>query len=262
VNAAAFALLGVDLISQPPLAATVLQRCSFSSCCVRAACRHSGGLAAAALTFVQFLNPTANWYALFVAVLAIIALAWPSRSVARLLLVGFLLGALFLFRQLTGVLFAMGALTYLLYEAHAARVNAARRSRRRHRRNDTRAAGYLIAKVELFAARSMASGSLTWPGRSPSGPPDRAVVRLMGWLLAGSLLAAVPLLIYRRARALADWLRDSFVTANRITGFEFISTPGTDLLARCGGRPAAVNAVGRERAVLDVPGRIAGGRRS
>jgi hypothetical protein len=64
-------------------------------------------------------------------------------------------------------------------------------------------------------------------------PPDREVARLIGWLLTGSVLAAVPLLLYLGMHgALADWLRDSFVTANRMTGLDFISTPGYfDLLA-------------------------------
>jgi len=242
VNAAAFALLGVDLINlRYPLAlATVLQ-----AVLVFLLLRPrgplvavSGGLAAAALTFIQFLNPTANWYALFVAVLAIIALAWPSRSASRLLLIGFLLGALFLVRQLTGVLFAIGALTYLLYEAHAVAPAAARRAVLAPALIVVMTlglGGYLVAKVELFAALLYG----LWPllilawALTHLRPPDRAVVRLMGWLLAGSLLAAVPLLIYLGVhRALADWLRDSFVTANRITGLDFISTPGYfDLLA-------------------------------
>ena len=259
LNAAAFALLGVDLVSlRYPLAlATVLQsvlvflllRPRGSLIAV------SGGMAATALTFVQFLNPTANWYALFVAVLAVMALAWPSRSPARLLLVGFLLGALFLVRQLTGVLFAMGALTYLLYEAHAAAPAAVRRAVLAPALIVVMTlglAGYLVANVELFAALLYG----LWPllilawALTHLRPPDRVVARLIGWLLAGSVLAAVPLLIYLGAHgALADWLRDSFVTANRMTGLDFISTPGyLDLLAlaaenvlRPAGLVAAVN---------------------
>ena len=242
VNAAAFGLLGVDLVSlRYPLAlATVLQAVLvFLLLRPRGPLvAASGGMAATALTFIQFLNPTANWYALFVAVLAIMALTWPARTPARLVLIGFLLGALFLVRQLTGVLFAMGALTYLLCEAHAAAPGGMHRALLARSITGVMTlglAGYLIANVELFAALLYGLCPLlilAW-ALTRVRPPDREVARLIGWLLTGSVLAAVPLLLYLGMHgALADWLRDSFVTANRMTGLDFISTPGYfDLLA-------------------------------
>lgn len=241
LNVAAFALLGVDLVSlRYPLALATVIQTTLVFLLLRPRgplFATSGAVAAAALTFVQFLNPTANWYALFVAVLAITALASPSRSGARLLMIGFLLGALFLVRQLTGVLFAMGALTYLLYEAHAAAPQRASRAILARSIIGVMTfglAGYLIANVELFAALLYG----LWPllilvwALTHLQPSERVVARLIGWLLAGALLASAPLLIYLGVNgALADWLRDSFVTANRMTGLDFISTPGyLDLL--------------------------------
>lgn len=255
VNAAAFALMGIDLVSlRYPLAlATVLQAVLVfvllrSSGLLVAV---SGGLAAAALTFIQFLNPTANWYALFVAVLATMALASPSRSAWRVVAIGFLLGALFLVRQLTGVLFAMGALTYLLLEAHAAAPAFARRAVLARSLIAVMAlglAGYLVAKVEMFAALLYG----LWPllilawALTHLRPPDRAVARLIGWLLSGSLLAAAPLLVYVCVNgAFSAWLRDSFITANRLSRLDFLSTPGyLDLLELAAGNVRhPVNAV-------------------
>ncbi len=205
LNAAAFALLGIDLVSlRYPLAlATVLQAVLvFFLLRPRGPLvAASGGLAAAALTFVQFLNPTANWYALFVAVVATMVLAWPSRSAGRLVAWGFLLGVLFLVRQLTGVLFAMGALTYLLYEAQAAAAAPVRRAVLAPALVAVMAlglAGYLVANAELFGALLFGLGPLlilAW-ALANLKPPDRVVARLTGWLLTGALLAAVPLGVY------------------------------------------------------------------
>jgi hypothetical protein len=236
LNAAAFALFGADLVSlRYPLAfATVVQ--ALLVCLLLRArgplAAIGGGLAAAALTFVQFLNPTANWYALFVAVLAIATLAWPSRSRGRWVVVGFLLGVLFLVRQLSGVLFAMGTLVYLLQEVHIrAPVPGSRAvlSRSLTALMALGLAGYLVANAELFGALLYG----VWPllilvwAFANVRPADRTVAGLIGWLLAGALLAAVPLVVYLGIHGAAtDWLRDSFVTANRMTKLDFMSTSG------------------------------------
>src|SRR3546814_3815691 len=74
-----------------------------------AAVAFSGALGMSALTFVQFLNPTAHWYALFICTLAVALLSagWHRRR-GGLELLGFVLVTLFLFRQLSGVFAAMG----------------------------------------------------------------------------------------------------------------------------------------------------------
>jgi hypothetical protein len=86
----------------------------------------------------------------------------------------------------------------------------------------------------LFAALLYGVWPLLILGRALTDlrPPDRTVLRLVGWLLSGALLAAVPLVLYLGSHgALGDWLRDSFVTASRLTALEFISMPGyQDLL--------------------------------
>jgi len=63
------------------------------------------------------LNPTPNWYCLFLATLIAFCLSFisPDRR-WRLVLVGFLTGLIFLLRQITGVFVAMAVLTYFLTE--------------------------------------------------------------------------------------------------------------------------------------------------
>src|SRR5688572_7865476 len=81
VNAAAFSLFGVRMVSlryplalltviQAGLMFLVLKRGGVTTALI-------GGLALTSLSFVQFLNPTPNWYTLF---LAIATIAWLSRN--------------------------------------------------------------------------------------------------------------------------------------------------------------------------------------
>ena len=77
----------------------------------------AGGIAMTVLTFVQFLNPSANWYALFATVCLIAAAVWIPREAAyRYSILGGLLMIVIMFRQLTGGLVAIGLVTYLLCE--------------------------------------------------------------------------------------------------------------------------------------------------
>ena len=76
-----------------------------------------GGLVLTSLSFVQFLNPTPNWYTLFLAVATITWLSWnPVGLRWRHIVTGFLVGTTFLFRQLSGVFLASGVLVFLLLE--------------------------------------------------------------------------------------------------------------------------------------------------
>ena len=70
-----------------------------------------------ALSFVQFLNPSAHWYCLFLLIAVMCGLRWMPRDFRwRLEILGFLVVTLLLFRQLTGVIVAIGTLTFLLCE--------------------------------------------------------------------------------------------------------------------------------------------------
>ncbi len=69
------------------------------------------------LSIVQYFNPTAHWYChvLFIGIIGVLHWTKPSFS-GRMIFLGYLIGTIFLFRQLTGVLGAIGVLAYLLME--------------------------------------------------------------------------------------------------------------------------------------------------
>lgn len=76
-----------------------------------------GSIGATSLGVIQYLNPTPNWYCLFLATLIAFCLNSISPEKKwRLVLVGFLTGLIFLLRQITGVFVAMAVLTYFLTE--------------------------------------------------------------------------------------------------------------------------------------------------
>jgi 4-amino-4-deoxy-L-arabinose transferase-like glycosyltransferase len=120
-NAAAFSLFGVRIVSmryplavltviQAVLLFLILRRRGITTAIVAA-------LVLTSLGFIQFLNPTANWYALFCTVVTIAWLSWSQAGRAsRDVVTGMLLGTTFLFRQLSCVFLASGVLVFLLLE--------------------------------------------------------------------------------------------------------------------------------------------------
>ena len=122
-NAAAFRVFGLDLLSlrYPLVFMAGMQAILIFIMFYRSGRRRLAAVAAVAINalgVVNFLNPTSNWYCLFLVVLIACALIWiPRESRIRILVVGFLVGMLVLFRQLSGVLVCMGVVTALLLEA-------------------------------------------------------------------------------------------------------------------------------------------------
>ncbi|MFQ5972924.1 MAG: hypothetical protein ACE5Q3_11375, partial [Alphaproteobacteria bacterium] len=122
VNAAALWLFGTDLVSlRYPLAfLTVVQAGIVYLLLLPRGVIPAlvGAGALSSLSFVQFLNPTANWYALFFFLVVVAVLTWyPRETRGRVEIIGFLLALLFLFRQLSGVILAVGVVTWLLMES-------------------------------------------------------------------------------------------------------------------------------------------------
>lgn len=70
-----------------------------------------GSVATVALGPLVFLNPSANWYALFLAIgVALVIQRMETGSWGQLLVLGLLIGATFMVRQLSAVFLALGAL--------------------------------------------------------------------------------------------------------------------------------------------------------
>lgn len=229
LHALALRVFGEDLLSlrYPLVLLTVVQSL------LAASLLRPKGLAAAAIaaigatsfSFIQFLNPSANWYALFI----FFAACWtltrvnPTRP-SGAVLIGVLLGLGFLFRQLSGVFLAMGVLTWLLVNLPEGR-GTPWLARGLLAIMAVGLAGYLMSKHNIVAWLVFG----VWPmalllialWRARAGDGD--VAKLVLGLGAGVLLAAAPLAVHHLFEGtFAAWLQDVLFTALVIHGQDFI----------------------------------------
>lgn len=234
VNAFALRLFGSDLVAMRyPLAALTLVQTYLifrlllpSGISVAIA----GGAGMAILTSVQFLNPTAHWYSLFVTVTILTVLVrMRQESRWRLFVIGFLLMTLFLFRQLTGVMVAIGVVTYLLCENETLNRDQGRGRRLILARITLTLMGfglaaYLGVKTDVGAILFFGLGPLAiivW-ATAHGGRDNRDTAILLMKVLAGGLVALVPLTMYHLVNgSIAAWLYDAFVAAVNLTDLSF-----------------------------------------
>lgn len=235
VNAAAFSLFGVRLVSlRYPLAILTVVQSGLIFLLLRprgAVAASIGALAATSLGFIQFLNPTANWYCLFLAVATICWLRWvPFGSRWRDIGTGFLVGTTFLFRQLSGVLLGIGVVVYLLLQWPP--------SPREKPLGLARVVLILVAGgLAVYLARATdALGWLllgVWPfpillhvWRRTAAPNKELLATLLAVAL-GAVLAALPLIAYLIVHgATQAWLSDTFGAAISLPGLDFLRRPG------------------------------------
>ena len=247
LNALAFKLFGHQLVSLrlPLVAAGMVQ-----ACIIFMLFRPRGMMLAmtaaislTALSFVQFLNPTAHWYSLFLIILIIACLTGISRDNRwRLFVVGFLLITLLLFRQLSGVIAGIGVMAFLLYEAPrgATGLNSVF-ARALMTIMFMGLAGYLLAKADLPAILLFGVGPLLILalGCFKATVDNRYIARQLPALIAGGLVAALPLVAYHiHHGSLGIWYSDTVVSALTLTDFAFIDRPGYLLYAIIGLRQA------------------------
>ncbi len=230
-NALAFVVFGDDLVSlRYPLAAMGFVQ----SCLVFLLLLPRGILAAAAasvsltsLSLVQYLNPAAHWYCMFLLVVIVGVLAWcPRESRWRLEVLGFLIVTMFLVRQLTGVFMAIGVLTYLLCEAPRGASGADRlMARALVAIMAAGLGGYLLAMTQPVAAVMFGVGPLgilVWAW-SAAAVANRRVLRLLSRLALGGAVAAAPLVLYHVVNAsLGAWFHDTVVSAMALPRHDFI----------------------------------------
>ncbi len=230
-NALALRLFGDDLVSlRYPLAAmSFLQSCLIVLLLAQrgALVAAAAGVSMTALSLVQYLSPTANWYCLFLLIALICTLAWrPRESRWRLEIVGFLIVAIVLFRQLTGVIVGIGVLTFLLCEAPR---GAGPGQRWLARALIAVMAGglgaYLLAKTDLaalimFGCWPLAILLWTW---LKAAVPNRHVLGMLLRLSLGGIVALAPLLLYHTVHgSLGDWFDDSVISALSLSRLGFI----------------------------------------
>jgi hypothetical protein len=230
VNAAALGIFGPDLISlrYPLVVAGLLQ-----AIVLLFVFRHHdpwraavATIALAALGVIQFLNPTAHWYCLALVICLIATLGCSPQTTWRLVIAGFLIGTIVLFRQLTGFLVVVGTLTYLLWEAgdHSTSGREALLGRT--------VAALMLAVLGLYLLLATdVSGVVLfglWPilllVRLLTRPqaPTRAVARIGGLLMTGAALAALPLLAYHVLHgSLGAWAEDVGPAAVALTRLDF-----------------------------------------
>ena len=234
-NASAMAIFGSNLVAMRyPLAIlTVVQACLiFLITLPRGTIvAVAAGTAAAALTFIQFLNPTAHWYTLFLFVTVLAVLNWmPKESWWSTMAVGFLVMTIFLFRQLTGVFVGIGVLTFLLCVAGPTYTTACQfRDRTLARGSIVIMAigllGYLIAKTDLAGLIMFGMGPLVillWAiFRCDCRNSDAAAI--ISSLALGGLVALAPLVLYHLVNgSMLSWLDDTILAAFALSEMQFI----------------------------------------
>ena len=230
-NAAALKVFGSSLLSlRFPLMIVTVFQAILAFWFVRNA--HIGlailcGTVMASLTFVQFLNPTANWYCLFFVVVIILLIdstAISSRS--RLTLIGAMVGLVFLTRQLNGVMVGIAVLTYFVHEMSV------------HSKSDNTLAtrivlGPLIFVLAIYTWRATDLAGLLLIGIWPlligtyvtitARVSNQDVIRITSWLLVGALLASAPLVAYHVWHgSVEDFIDDVVVSAIALSNLEFI----------------------------------------
>ena len=231
IHAIAFQVFGRDMLSlrYPLLFITAIQAClvflifqsrGFWAGIVASLCLSAFG-------FPQIANPTTSLYAGFLTVLVLAGLVLLRPTCRRRLeILGFLTMLVFLFRQLTGVFVAMGLMTYLLIEASGdAKGGSKIAARAMIALMFVGIAGYLVKATDalgfiLFGVWPLAALFWSWRRVSLSGI---GLMRVMGRLLLGALMAVAPLIIYHwRYGSLDAWFNDCFIRSVRVTRLEHI----------------------------------------
>lgn len=231
LNALAFHIFGQDLLSlRYPLALLTILQSALLFWLIRQRGALVAGIAAfaaCALSFIQFLNPSANWYALFLCVLTIVV-AWrvDETSSKGLAILGFLVGLCFFTRQLSGVILALGTLTWLMLRQQGKPGHRALVGKCFVAFLGVGVAAYILSKANLTAVVLVG----VWPLWMLSITFMRSnldiggLSRMLGWLIAGAIGAALPLIVYHATNgALLAWMHDIFLVALRIHVQDFIA---------------------------------------
>lgn len=220
LHAATLVVFGEDLVSlrYPLVAVTLLQAAiGYWLLMPRGPLVAVTGTALlAAISLIQFLDPSPNWYALAMA-FAVVAVLAQGRSgdPRREALLGAMIAATFLLRQLSGVALAMGVATWLLCEASDRPATRPRLAR-------TLLAIMAAGVVAYFARNKSVDGALLfglWPlallviGIGRTQMEDRAVLRMVLWMAIGAVLACLPIGLYHLHHGTLDTLYEDTVLA-------------------------------------------------
>ena len=232
-NALSFYLFGERLVSMRYFLAaiTVLQACFafwiVSETNVVTALVAAVGMVC--LSFVQFLNPTAHWYCLFLTVLAIYLLSQRGRLTNRkLVFIGFVIATIFLYRQLTGVIVAIAVMTALFIN-HSEDGDGARRQLLKWAwiPINLLLLFYVLKRVGLTEIVIIG----IWPVMAgivatvKSDISDKEISRICARMLLGGTIATLPLVAYHLFHgSMGDWLNDTILVATSLSQQDFVLT--------------------------------------
>jgi hypothetical protein len=273
LHVAAFRIFGVDLVSlRYPLATAALLQAMIAFFILRregVVVASFGSLASTAFGVIQFLNPTPNWYCLLIAVAVAAIFHWPRTVLFRAELVGFLVASSYLFRQLSGVITACGAVALLLLLDSDERSGprSALVSRTVLSIITLGFGAYLAASTDLlgFALFGLWPLLLLWLGSRRARLSNRAALARIARMAAGALVAIAPLVLYHLAHhSLRPWLADTLGSALTVARFDYLRsssygtliTGGLDNMLRQ--RQLAIGVNGAYSIVLPCVGAITG----
>ncbi|MDT8321567.1 MAG: hypothetical protein RQ826_13670 [Xanthomonadales bacterium] len=239
IHAASLYLFGESLVSfRYALVALGLVQCVLVFRLMPGTTRISAFAASTATVaygFVLFPNPSANWYALFLATLLTYVMSIRADSNGKFVLIGLLIGICFLTRQLSAVFLAMGALAGLAILPNRSEWGSDRDPVTSRSEWLGRATLIMICVGILlyfgFVSRDSAAFLLFglfpalvagWTAFNPSIRPELSF-HAMGRMLTGYGLAFIPLVAYHMFNGtVASWIHDVFLLPFTIPALDFV----------------------------------------
>ncbi len=244
INAWAFELFGKDFVSLrfPLMAITLIQSGLLFLVFVRF--QSSFGLIASllptSLGVFQFLDPNHHWYCLFLTIVTVCFLTVvPPKVQGRRFVIGIFLMLTYLFRQLSGILLAMGVVVYLLLEDQS-------------QEDDDQFSWARLLIIVMFGALAFYLNKTTnpigfilfgiWPllillwAWLNVRIPNLKFFAILKGLIGGAVLAILPILVYHMIHgSLWAWIEQSGVRAVLVVSKqEFLSTESYGYLIASG----------------------------
>jgi hypothetical protein len=187
----------------------------------------------ASFSFILVVNPNPNWYGVCLAlIIGYVLENHDTQRTRTILLVGFLVGIIFLFRQITGVFLAL-AVTTILFSAHS------KNAEKGHSLAGSIILATLCVTLSLYLLSSAKFSGLLLLGICPVIVLAIAAARCkLAWkpalliivkLLAGAAISAVPIILYHLVNgslsALIDDVLLSVLTLTKLPLFESYTYP-------------------------------------